>query len=79
MPEISVLDSDSPVVKVFATGTDELEYAMRMPSNRFRLPVYRNRSYRAEISDDADGEKILELAPTAVGEGASSVEIRLHE
>lgn len=81
LPEISVSDSDSPVVKVFATGTetDELEYAMRMPSNRFRLPVYQNRSYRVEISDDRDGEEILELTPAAAGEEPSSVEIRLHE
>ncbi len=68
-------------MKVFATGTetDELEYAMRMPSNRFRLPVYQNRSYRVEISDDRDGEEILELTPKAAGEEPSSVEIRLHE
>ena len=65
LPEISVLDSASPVVKVFATGSDELEYAQRMSSNRFRLPVYQNRSYRVEISDpisgEPDGEKAIEL------------------
>jgi phosphodiesterase/alkaline phosphatase D-like protein len=70
LPVIDSLSEKSPVVSVYDETTEELIYALRIPGNLIRPPVYDNgTTYRVEIAygDEPVSETRTGQTPSAMG------------
>lgn len=77
LPELQFPDNVHPVVQVIEEASGEVLYTVRIPTHRFRAPVYAKGSYTVKVGLDRPDRRTLTGLRVAEGDSLSGIRLDL--